>query len=105
MINSINKSIARIQKETDNHNLIYQLRGLQEYVKKQILIVNNRINSLELIINENKKVRPQSAGRNDNKLGSSVSFKKLTPVNCISCYPSNNTGGLNFDKKNLIRKL
>lgn len=33
-------------KETDNHNLVYELRGLQEYIKKEILIVNNRINTL-----------------------------------------------------------
>lgn len=39
----------------------------------------------------------------DTKLGSSVSFKKLTPVNCISCYPSPNEGmGL---KRGLMRKL
>lgn len=35
-----------MQKETDTHNLTYELRGLQEYVKKEILIVNNRINGL-----------------------------------------------------------
>lgn len=46
MINEVNKKIARMQKETDTHNLIYELKGLQEYVKKEILIVNNRITSL-----------------------------------------------------------
>lgn len=56
------------------------------------------------MINEDKKKRPQSAGKNynDNKLGSSVSFKKLTPVNCISCYPTDN---LALSKKGLNRKL
>lgn len=53
----------------------------------------------------------------DTKLGSSVSFKKLTPVNCISCYPgpgqsSGGDGmgmggslGMNNIKKSIMRKL
>lgn len=61
------------------------------------------------MLNEDKRKRPQSAGKNvtNQKLGSSVSFKKLTPVNCISCYPSPSTGeSMNLNlKKTIMRKL
>ena len=88
MVNDLNKKVARMQKETDNHNLIYEIRGLQEYVKKEDLIINNRINQLESMLNEEKRKRPSSASKNlrESTLASSVSYKKLTPVNCISCY-------------------
>lgn len=92
MVNDLNKKVARMQKETDNHNLIYEIRGLQEYVKKEDLIINNRINQLESMLNEEKRKRPSSASKNlgESRLASSVSYKKLTPVNCISCYTSPN---------------
>ena len=89
MLNDVNKKVSRFQKETDTHNLVYELRGLQEYLKKEILIVNNRINSLEVGINEDKRKRPGSGHKShvsDGKMSSSISYKKLTPVNCISCY-------------------
>lgn len=99
MVNDLNKKVARMQKEGDNHNLMYELRGLQEYVKKENLIMNNRINQLEAMIAEEKKRRPSSAGKNlgESRLGSSISYKKLTPVNCISCYTT--------DRKSIIKRL
>lgn len=49
-----------------------------------------------------------SAGKttlnSDQKLASSVSYKKLTPVNCISCYPNSSTGPM-FDKTKFMRKI
>lgn len=57
-------------------------------------------------MNEDRKKRPVSAGKattTDQRVGSSVSYKKLIPVNCISCYP--NPVGSNLDKRSVIRKL
>ena len=70
------------------------------------MLVNNRINNLELMMNEDRKRRPVSAAKTtitDQRLGSSVSYKKLIPVNCISCY--SNTVGSNLDKRSVTRKL
>jgi hypothetical protein len=73
---------------------------LQEYFKKEILILNNKINGLEASINAlnaERRKRPSTASKpsttvttNDSKFGCSVSYKKLIPApNCLSCYSSN----------------
>jgi uncharacterized coiled-coil protein SlyX len=114
MINNLNKQILKLHKESDTQNLVYQCQGLQEYIKKEILILNNRLNSLELLINQmrEEKRRPSSASKmstnysNDSKLNCSVSFKKLTPApSCISCYCSSQlvptVGNKRFTLQNL----
>jgi hypothetical protein len=104
MINELNKRLSRIQKESDIQNLVYGLKGLEEYIKKEILITNNRIILIEGYINEDKRKRPLSAKRiqgTDGRMSTSISYKKLTPVDCISCFQ--NTGNFSdriaFGKK------
>ena len=63
MINALNKQVARIQKESEYQNVVYQLRGLEEYLKKEVLIMTNRCNQLETMLIEEKKKRPLSAHR------------------------------------------
>lgn len=87
MINDTNKKIAKVQKEFDIQGVIYNLKGLEEYIKKELLIINNKMTLLESALAEEKKRRPLSARKTtDGKMTSSVSFKKLTPVDCISCF-------------------
>ena len=68
--------------------MIYGLRGLEEYIKKELLVVNGRVTTLEGQFNEDKRRRPLSAKKvsSDTKISSSVSFKRLVPVDCISCF-------------------
>lgn len=68
--------------------MIYGLRGLEEFIKKELLVVNGRVTQVESQLNEEKRRRPLSAKKvsSDTKIGSSVSFKKLVPVDCISCF-------------------
>lgn len=88
MINEINKRIGKIQKEFDIQGVIYSLKALEEYIKKELLIMGNRISQVESLLQEEKRKRPLSAGRKttESKITSSVSFKKLVPVDCISCF-------------------
>ena len=87
MINEINKKIGKIMKEFDLQNVIYNIKGLEEYIKKELLVVNTKLTLFEGQLEESKKKRPLSARRtSDGKLTSSISYKKLTPVDCISCF-------------------
>lgn len=87
MINEINKRISRIQKEFDIQGVVYGLKGLEEFIKKEILTMNNKISQLEAQFSEDKKRRPLSSTRkSETKITSSVSVKKLMPVDCISCF-------------------
>ena len=61
MINEVNKRISRIQKEFDIQTVVYGLKGLEEYLKKELLIITTRLNQLEGMINEDRKKRPLSA--------------------------------------------
>lgn len=86
MINDINKKIGKIQKEFDLQSIIYNIRGLEEYIKKELLVMTTKLNIFEGQLEE-KKRRPLSARKtSDCKLTSSISYKKLTPVDCISCF-------------------
>lgn len=102
MINEVNKRIGKIQKDFDIQGVIYSLRGLEEYIKKELLVMNTKINQLESTIAEEKRRRPISARKTtDGKLSSTVSVKKLTPVDCISCFQ--NPGlGLSPEQKKLF---
>lgn len=49
--------------------------------------MNTKLTQFESMLAEQKRRRPISARKTtDGKLSSSVSFKKLTPVDCISCF-------------------
>lgn len=43
MIGEVNKRISKMQKEFDIQGVIYGLRGLEEYIKKELLIMNTKI--------------------------------------------------------------
>lgn len=91
-IASLEKRLSRMQKESDMHNLVYQMKGLEEYVKKEILIMGNRLTQLETQLKDevarNKLQRPTSASRTllNSRSNSTVNVKRLHPVNCIGCY-------------------
>lgn len=91
-INEILKKIGRISKDTDFTAIKYEIQGVQEYIKRENLILANRLSNLENSSNSNSetKKRPLSArGKEDGKLYASLSTKKLIPVNCISCHQTN----------------
>lgn len=70
-------------------NLKYEIQGVQEYAKKEILILSNRIFTLQNTIQGigDTKRRPLSARtKDDGKMFASLSTKKLIPANCISCH-------------------
>jgi hypothetical protein len=51
------------------------------------MVMTTKIQMLESQLAEEKRRRPISARKtSDGKLTSSVSYKKLTPVDCISCF-------------------
>jgi hypothetical protein len=87
-INDLSKRMVKLQKELDIQPLVYGLRGLEEFIKKELLLVNGRITQVEGQLNEEKRRRPLSAKKisSDTKISSSVSFKRLVPVDCISCF-------------------
>lgn len=88
MIAELNKRISKFQKQFDLQGVIYGLKGLEEYMKKELLVMATKLSQFESSLNEEKRRRPLSAGKrpNDSKLTSSVSVKKLLPVDCISCF-------------------
>ena len=87
MISEINKRISKIQKEFDIQGVMYGLKGLEEYIKKELLIMSTKVSQLEGMMVEEKRLRPISARKTtDGKLSSTVSVKKLMPVDCISCF-------------------
>lgn len=49
--------------------------------------MNTKLQMFESQLAEEKRRRPISARKtSDGKLTSSISYKKLTPVDCISCF-------------------
>jgi hypothetical protein len=40
---SLEKRLSKMQKEGELHNITYQMKGLEEYVKREILMLSNRI--------------------------------------------------------------
>lgn len=46
LINEINKRISKIQKEFDIQGVLYGLRGLEEFIKKELLIMNTKLTYL-----------------------------------------------------------
>ena len=76
-----------MQKEFDLQTVIYNIKGLEEYMKKEMLVMNTKLGMFESQLEEQKRKRPLSARKtSDGKLTSSISYKKLTPVDCISCF-------------------
>lgn len=47
MINEINKRIGKIQKEFDIQGVIYNLKGLEEYIKKELLVMTTKLQMFE----------------------------------------------------------
>lgn len=45
---SLEKRLSRMQKESEMHNIVFQMKGLEEYVKREILVMGNRISQLEV---------------------------------------------------------
>jgi len=43
MIVELNKRIGKMQKDFDIQGVIYSLRGLEEYMKKELLIMNTKL--------------------------------------------------------------
>lgn len=85
------KSMSKVNKDNDLTNIRYEIKGIQEYLKKELLIQNDRINSLQVSINDEKRLnkqRPKSGNSkaDDGRLMTSVSTKKLVSLNCLSCY-------------------
>lgn len=90
-LNVLEKRISKMQKESDTHNIIYQMKGLEEYMKRELLILGNRVAQLEAQLKEEirlRQTRPSSAAKTlaISRSNSSVNVKKLFPVNCIGCY-------------------
>lgn len=84
------KKLARLGKENDMTGLKYEIHGVQEYVKKELVILAGRVGSLESMVhgmNEMKR-RPSSAKIKDDgaKIYASLSTKKLIPASCLSCH-------------------
>jgi len=74
---------------------MYGLKGLEEYIKKELLIMNTKISQFESMMAEEKRRRPISARKTtDGKLSSTVSVKKLMPVDCISCFQNFQNPGI-----------
>lgn len=49
--------------------------------------MNTKVAMVESALSEEKKRRPISARKaTDGKMTSSISYKKLVPVDCISCF-------------------
>jgi len=44
-INDLIKKMARVNKDSDLTNLKYEIQGVQEYFKKEIMILSNKITS------------------------------------------------------------
>jgi predicted RNase H-like nuclease (RuvC/YqgF family) len=111
MVSILSKQIVKIHKESDTQNLMQECKALQEYIKREILMVNNRINGLEATLKEERR-RPSTATTskptlttNDSKLTCSVSYKKLTPApSCISCYSTSLLVSSFGNRKNAIQK-
>lgn len=91
-LNVLEKRISKMQKESDLHNIIYQMKGLEEFVKREVLILGNRVSQLEALLKEEVRIRqttrPTSATKTlaNSRSNSTVNVKKLFPVNCIGCY-------------------
>jgi hypothetical protein len=68
------------------------MKGLEEFLKREILILGNRVSQLEAQLKEEIRIRqttrPTSATKTlaNSRSNSSVNVKKLYPVNCIGCY-------------------
>lgn len=78
--------MTRMQKDFDIQSVIYGLKGLEEYTKKELLLMNTRLLLVEGALKEERR-RPMSAKKTiETRMGSSVSYKKLVPVDCISCF-------------------
>lgn len=88
------KKIAKVNKDQDFNNIKYEIKGVQEYIKREVLMLGNRINGVEGMINNvmNDRKRPKSAVTRDDGMISSLSTKKLVPMSCLSCTktPSSN---------------
>jgi hypothetical protein len=44
------KKLGKINKDQDFNNIKYEIKGVQEYIKREALILSNRINGVEIII-------------------------------------------------------
>ena len=42
MINELSKRLSKVQKEFDIQGVVYGLRGLEEYLKKELLVMNTK---------------------------------------------------------------
>ena len=52
MIAEINKRIGKIQKQFDLQSIIYGLKGLEQYIKKELLIMNTKLNQFQSALAE-----------------------------------------------------
>lgn len=61
----LSRQVARLQKESDYHRLVFEMKNLEEYLKKELAIMNgkikDKINSQPMRLNLNE--RPTSQGR------------------------------------------
>ena len=93
-ITEINKRINKLHKELDISSLGYSIKAMEEYIKRELLVMNTKISQIESRVEEEKRRRPISARKtSDGKLSSSVSVKKLLPVDCISCFQNTGSDG------------
>lgn len=46
LIHEINKRISKLQKEFDIQGVLYGLRGLEEFIKKELLVMNSKLSYL-----------------------------------------------------------
>ena len=61
MISELSKRLSKVQKEFDIQGVVYGLRGLEEYLKKELMVMNTKFSQLESQMNEEKRRRPVSA--------------------------------------------
>lgn len=61
----LSRQVARLQKESEYHRLVFEMKNLEEYLKKELAIMNGKIKDrvgnppIQLNLNE----RPNSQGR------------------------------------------
>lgn len=61
----LSRQVARLQKESDYHRLVFEMKNLEEYLKKELAIMNGKIKE-KLIYQPmqfNLNDRPNSQGR------------------------------------------
>ena len=100
-VSNLDRKVNKLSKENDLHNVIFQLKGLEEYLKREVLMLQNRLTQFEISTAERRSSRATSASKvTFSHSNSTINVKKLYPINCISHYKTSelmNTDGFASD--------